>query len=168
MRPVFLFLLCCAACTASDPEPPVQTSGFAPDAARSGARLWIEADTRQLTLWAAELGNVLGVAAHVTIDTSHLTPGAGTAHDALGADALTVFEAVAPGDFTLGTARRGLEAGEVAIDAATELAVIPFEIVRAGEVRLAPSRVMVRRADGSYVPTAALGGTLRIAEGDAP
>jgi hypothetical protein len=54
------------------------------------------------------------------------------------------------------------------IDTPTRIARIPVTLVRAGAPRIAPSRVMVRRADGSYVPTSALGGTLHIAKGELP
>jgi hypothetical protein len=160
--------LLCAACTTSDPEPPGDAGGFEPDAMQDGARLWIEADERQLSLWAAGLGDVLGIAAHVKLDTTHVAPGPGTAHAVLGDDAITLLEEVAAGDLVIAMARRGAAAGDVAVDVPTELATVPYQALSAGDVRLEPSRVMVRRGDGSYVGTVALGGTLHIAEGDAP
>jgi hypothetical protein len=169
----WLLLSLVLGCSTTDvDEPPEAPSGFTPDAASDGARLWIDVagdgKTREISLWAAELGSVLGIASHLVLDPTFVAID-GATHEAMAlGDAVTLFEEVAPGDFTLGLARRGVDAGEAPLDDVTRLATVSVTLLAAGERRFAPSRVMVRRADGAYVPTASLGGTLRVAAGDLP
>jgi hypothetical protein len=142
--------------------------GFSPDAAVEGPRIWIEAaldgDAARVELWAAELGPVLGYAGHLEWDAGHLAlDGAPSSDDVLAAgDAKTavhVWSGVA-GDLSFGGTRRAPTLGEVDIDQPVRVGEVTLRTLAAKQSRLTPSRVIVRRADGSYVATAAVGGTL--------
>ena len=127
---LFLAALCASGCTAPAPEddPQVEASGFEADTATTGARLWIEVagsgSSREVSLWAANLGGVLGIAAHVVLDPSYFTVGDAQLEQGALADAVTVLHEVGPGDLTLGLARRGAEAGDMPIDTPTRIARI--------------------------------------------
>lgn len=153
-----------------DPAPPLPSGArFVADEG-TGARLWLEVAEEQpdrllVRVWAAELGSVFGFAAHLTFDSARLeldgdrvaaldlTPWGGPVDS-------SQLLATLSGDVALGAARRGPGLGDVPIEQPTELASVPLRVLDPASTRLDLGTVIVRRADGSYQPTGALGGTL--------
>jgi hypothetical protein len=160
-----------AACGADETVPAKSNEpvvGFSPDVAAEGPRIWLEAaldgDAARVELWAADLGPVFGYAGHLEWDAGHLgLDGAPSSDDLLAAgDAKTavhVWTGVA-GDLSFGGTRRAPALGEVEIDQPLRVGVVTLRTLAEKQSRLTPSRVIVRRGDGSYVATAAIGGTL--------
>lgn len=137
----------------------------------TGARMWLEVDAQAdevvATVHAADLGEVFGYAAHLEYDTRQLVLRPDAPPEAL-ADALAdgqprslvVMMQGEPGRVRIGATRKGPELGEADMSDATAIATIPFRVISNAEAPLKLTRVVVRRADGSYVPTSAFGGEL--------
>jgi hypothetical protein len=148
--------------------------GFEPDEAPTGAALYLTATLDDpaapvVQVWARGLGMILGLACHVEFDGARFAAGAPVVEPAIGADTADeagYLSAVGAGDVALGAARRGPDAGEVDLTAATLVATIPLRVVSAGTSRLDLTSAQARRADGSFVPLAVAGG--RLTAGGAP
>jgi len=149
-------------------EEVVATPGFEADPEPEGPSLYVDVDVTDpdapvATVWAADLGQVFGIALHVVLDGTHVT-----AHDAiiepcLGSDSAGEAEyLVGPGasDVSLGAARRGPDAGEVLVTDPVLVATIPLAVAAHGASRVEVTRLQVRRADGSFTAVEAAGGLL--------
>ncbi len=157
--------------TLPEPKPKPKKASFEREAEPAGPRLWLDAargdDGRlRIEVYGAALGQVFGWAAHVRHDAGALAVEAGALTETLGATTEAArFVSLAEGDAALGEARRGAALGGVAIDEPTVLAVLEIaEPEATSDVAL--DRVVVRRADGSWVEVATAGGVLT--EGGAP
>ena len=147
----------------ADPKP--KKASFEREAEPNGPRLWLDgargADGRlRIQVYGAELGQVFGWAAHVRYDAGAFAVETGALTETLGQTTEAArFVSLAEGDAALGEARRGAALGGAAIDEPTVLAVLEIgEPEATSDVAL--DRVMVRRADGSWVEVATAGGVL--------
>lgn len=160
-------LLGAAACTTEEPKPKL----FVPASEASGPRIWVDAERRDgsvvLRVSGAELGEVFGWGTHVTHDAAAFDVSGAEVLGALGDDAsATRIASAGPGDVAFGEARRGPSLGGVVVDEPTVLAEVRLaDAKKATSVGL--ERAVVRRADGSWVGVALVGGQLD-PEGSAP
>ena len=154
-----------------EPKPEPEVAAFQRDAEPAGPRLWLDGtrgdDGRlRIELRGAELGEVLGWAAHVRHDADAFAIEAGAITEALGSTVEAAqLVSVGAGDTALGEARRGVALGPVTIDEPAVLAVLDIGEPQATSP-IGLERVVVRRADGSWVDVATAGGVLT--EGGAP
>jgi len=152
--------------------------GFAADALATGPRMWIAASeapdaTWTFEAWAADLGAVFGLGAHIEVDGAQLEPLAdgstGEAGDALAAAGaageLALFH-LEPTGAAFGATLPSPETVEVSIDSPVRLAALHCRVLSATSARVALSRAFARRSDGTYVALGTAGGVLTT-EGDA-
>lgn len=170
LAPLALTAFTLTGCGSDETEPtpaskttPDPTPLFTADAPTSGARMWLEVTDADgpvvVSLWASELGGTFGWAAHVTFDPAALTASAASLDEAvLGGPQAAHVLAPKSGDVAFGAARRGTALGEVEIDQPTLLG--SFQLDGEGASRLDIDRVVVRRADGSFVAVTTAGGEL--------
>jgi hypothetical protein len=174
-NPVFLAAaLALAAC--GEPKPPPATPArFEADPQPSGAALWTEGElnadgTLTVTVWAQQLGPVLGYAFRLAADPS-LTPLAGQAISAeptLGPNAFgeAIYLAkLGPGGLSVGAARQGPAAGERDLTAPTVAARLTL-VPGTSEASVALRDVSVRRSSGDSLSVTLAGG--RFFPGSAP
>jgi hypothetical protein len=154
-----------------EPKPKPGAAAFQRQAEPVGPRIWLDAASDEdgrmrIEVHGAELGDVFGWAAHVRHDAAAFTVEAGSITETLGAATEAVrFVSLGAGDAALGAARRGAALGPVPVEAPALLAVLEIGEPR-GSTEVMLDRVVVRRADGSWVDVATAGGLLT--EGGAP
>ena len=160
-----LCLLLVTACSTEEtkenakPSPPVEDALFTPDEQTTGPRMWLNAEAAgeqvAVTLWAAELGATFGWSAHVPSDGMNVG-GVSIDESVLGGGDAIHIAVARQSDVSFGGSRRSPALGPVVIDEPTKLADIAAVIPAA--LRLDLDRVIVRRVDGTFIKTAALGG----------
>lgn len=136
---------------------------FAPEPLPAGAALWLKVDLTtparpRLEVWAKELALVRGVAFHVGVDAAQLKVDSATPEPVTGAD--RSLARVRAGDAAFGLVRLASAPAEIDLTAETKLAVLQLSALTPVDTRLALNRVVVRRADGSYVAAKVAGGRL--------
>jgi hypothetical protein len=143
------------------------------DGPGEGASLWLDGRLDgsgvELEVWAKDLGEVFGYAAHVELAGDALAVDPGGAF-ALDGDALASGDPAAhhalvtsgPGDIGFGECRASLAAGAVEVAAPVRLGTVRLRLGEAREGSIRLTRISVRRADGSFVEVTA--GAARLVE----
>lgn len=156
-------LLACGGDDAPDPTPG-PTAGFTADPAVEGPRLWLDAEREGsrtiVTLRGSELGEVFGWSIHLAFDAALVAVESGDVIAGPLGDDVVPLAVAKPTDLILAATRRDPSLGGIAIAEPTPLATAVLTDVAPGAGRLELTHTVVRRADGSYVPVAALGGAL--------